>query len=83
MTTIRTRTRQAGPTREDLARTVARAAGVAAVCLCPGGPTTVATWRREQLVDVELRHLRTDGCGLPATHVDLAEWLRTPARRRR
>lgn len=52
-------------------------------CTCHGGPTLVATFRAERLADVELRHLRTEGCGLPTVHVDPAEWLRTPTRRRR
>lgn len=81
MTTTTTRRPRTAATREQLARDTARAAGGPAACLCPGGPTTVATWRAERLVDVELRHLRTDGCGLPSTHVDPAAWVRQPARR--
>ncbi|MFV2094845.1 hypothetical protein ACFHW1_05050 [Micromonospora sp. LOL_014] len=82
-TTTRRGRRQAGPTREQLARDTARAVGGPAACLCDGGPTVVARFADQRLVDVEHRHLRTDGCGLPTTHVDPADWVRQPARRRR
>lgn len=83
MKTSTRRTRQPGTTREQLARDTARAVGGPAACLCNGGPVTVATFRAQQLVDVEHRHLRVGGCGLPTTHTDPAEWVRQPARRRR
>lgn len=43
------------------------------VCICPNGPTTVATFRNEQLVSVELRH-RWD-CGRRSTYADPRDYL--------
>ncbi|MGW3608959.1 hypothetical protein ACWD6N_03570 [Micromonospora sp. NPDC005163] len=42
-------------------------------CTCRK-PTLVATFRREQLVALELRHLRSNGCAYPAQPVDVASW---------
>lgn len=42
-----------------------------AVCRCAGGrPTPIATFREQALVDVELRHLISAGCGRPSEHVE-------------
>ncbi|MFE7869745.1 hypothetical protein ACFUYE_05270 [Micromonospora humida] len=42
-----------------------------AACRCVNGrPIPIGTFRSEQLVDVELRHLVSTGCGLPSTHVE-------------
>ncbi|MFI1195504.1 hypothetical protein ACH4T9_19915 [Micromonospora sp. NPDC020750] len=47
------------------------AAGGPAACLCPNGqPITIATFTDERLVDVELRHLPSTGCGRPAVHIE-------------
>ncbi len=54
-------------TRADLAATVP--AGPTHCC-CPGGPTTVGVFRDQLLVDVELRHLRAQGCGMATGRVD-------------
>ncbi|MGW5556873.1 hypothetical protein ACWER9_06575 [Micromonospora sp. NPDC003944] len=43
-------------------------------CACRN-PTLVATFRAEQLVALELRHLRTNGCVYPAQPVDVESWL--------
>lgn len=34
-------------------------------CCCPNGPVTVGVFRNQQLVDVELLHLRRAGCFEP------------------
>ncbi|MET7949234.1 hypothetical protein [Micromonospora sp. NPDC005324] len=43
-------------------------------CACRR-PTLVATFRREQLVALELRHLRSDGCAYPPQAIDVDSWL--------
>ncbi|MEV4846127.1 hypothetical protein AB0K20_23280 [Micromonospora matsumotoense] len=50
-------------------------------CRCHGGrPIPIGTFRDQALVDVELRHLRTDGCGLPSTHIEPRVYQATIAR---
>ncbi|MEV4197031.1 hypothetical protein [Micromonospora globbae] len=43
-------------------------------CTCRR-PVLVATFRAEQLVALELRHLRARGCAYPAQPVDVDTWL--------
>lgn len=51
-------------------------------CLCPTGPIIVGTFREQQLVDVELRHLRSTGCGMASRHVEVRDFLTELPRRR-
>ena len=43
-----------------------------AVCTCR--PVLVAHFVREALVDLELRHLRSNGCAYPAQPIDVETW---------
>lgn len=43
-----------------------------AICHCQ--PVTVATFRAEQLVTVEKRHLRAQGCARPPEPVDIHDY---------
>ncbi|PZF98243.1 hypothetical protein, partial [Micromonospora deserti] len=43
-------------------------------CTCHQ-PVLIATFRAEQLVALELRHLRSNGCAYPAQPVDVDSWL--------
>ncbi|TDC35664.1 hypothetical protein E1211_15270 [Micromonospora sp. 15K316] len=63
MTTTRTRTRR---------RIVEPMLNDPTQCTCRR-PTLVATFKREQLVGLELRHLR--GCSHPAQPIDVHTWL--------
>lgn len=63
----RTRVRRPGLTRAQLAATVPAGPDR---CLCPAGPTTVATFRDGDLVDVQKRHLLAHRCGRPTEHID-------------
>lgn len=69
----RTRVRRTQPQVVDLDPTT---------CLCPTGPTTVATWRNSTLVDVARRHLLSNGCGKPTEHIDPADYQADIRRRR-
>ena len=44
-------------------------------CTCQ--PTLIATFRREQLVALELRHQRRDGCFQEAQAVDVQTWRKS------
>ncbi|QDY06150.1 hypothetical protein FJK98_02370 [Micromonospora sp. HM134] len=55
-------------TRAGIADTVPAGPGD---CRCHGGrPITIGRFVDERLVDVELRHLRSTGCGLPSEHIE-------------
>ena len=44
---------------------------------CGCRPTLIATFRREQLVALELRHQRREGCYQEAQAVDVQAWRRS------
>ncbi|MEU6387679.1 hypothetical protein ABZ847_29450 [Streptomyces bauhiniae] len=55
-------------TRASLADTAPAGPGD---CRCANGrPIPIGRFVNERLVDVELRHLVSTGCGLPSTHVE-------------
>ncbi|MEU4781043.1 hypothetical protein [Micromonospora sp. NPDC023633] len=76
MTVARTRTRRTtpGPATGDR-RLVEPMLLDPSRCTCQR-PMLVGTFRAEQLVALELRHLRSAGCAYPAQPVDVASWLR-------
>jgi hypothetical protein len=71
VTTARTRTRRTTPGDR---RAVEPMLLDPTRCTCRK-PTLVATFRREQLVALELRHLRAAGCAYPAQPLSVETWL--------
>lgn len=74
--------------RNGVARNAPKGAGLPPVldvtrCACPTGPTPIATFRDQQLVEVELRHLRATGCGMRSRWMDPRDYLTELPRRRR
>jgi hypothetical protein len=52
-------------------------------CCCATGPVVIGTFRNQRLVDVERRHLRSGGCGMPSEHVEPRDYQADLIGRRR
>lgn len=60
-----------GPARNKAKGATPPVATDPTACLCPDGrPTPIGTFRDQQLVEVERRHLRSTGCGMASEHVE-------------